>query len=389
MERFGLLAGVSSERLDELLGHCPVLELGPGETLLETGQENHAVYLLLSGCLKVHQDESDSDDCLPIVPGEFVGELSIIDGEPVSACVIAEKPSRLLVIAEEEFWERLMPMPTVARNFLAALSQKMRTASRIIVERVQQQLAYRHMVKELQIARGIQESMLPSRFPLFPERKEVDIFAAMHAAKEVGGDFYDAFFIAPGQLFLCIGDVSGKGISAALFMVRCLTQIRTETRYEHAPHDILRRINRALCENNESAMFVTVFCAVLDIAAGELVYSNGGHNAPLTSSSRGQFDFIPMPRGVLIGVHPDARFSCLSLTLQPGQALLAYTDGVTEALNDRDELFGDDRLRAILSEQRHADAQGVVDAVRRGVNEFIQATPQSDDITLIALRYLG
>ena len=388
-DRLRLFSGISADLVEELLANNPVLALAAGEVLLMPGQRNHSVFLLLSGSLHIHLDDLDSADFIPIVPGECVGEMSIIDGKAVSAYVVAEATSRVLVIAEEAFWGSLMSFPLVARNLLAALSDRMRTTNQVILERMQQQLAYQHMLKELQIARGIQESMLPSRFPLFPKRREVDLYATMYAAREVGGDFYDAFFITPGKLFICVGDVSGKGMSAALFMVRCLTQIRMETRCELTPDDILQRVNAGLCENNEPGMFVTLFCGVLDVSNGEFVYSNGGHNAPLTDTVPGRFDFIPMPRGILVGVAESAGFASMTMRMRPGQTLVAYTDGVTEALNRHGELFGDERLRATLSRHPDADAEGLVAAVRQGVEAFAEATEQSDDITLLAVRYLG
>jgi len=384
-----LFSGIPETLVGGILAQHGVLNFAAGEVILTPGQKNDSIYLLLSGRLQIHLNDKESSDFILINPGECVGEMSIIDGKPVSAYVLAETTSRVLVIHEKEFWGSLIPIPGVARNLLCALSERMRMTNQVMLQRMQQQLALKHMLKELQIARGIQTGMLPSKFPLFPDRNEVDLFAVMNSAREVGGDFYDAFFITPRKLFICVGDVSGKGVSAALFMVRSLTQIRMEALRDIPPNEILRRVNKGLCENNEPGMFVTVFCGVLDTGSGEFTYSNGGHNAPFSDLVPGTFDCMPMPRGILVGVAENATYASLTLKLRPGQTVVAYTDGVTEALNQRRELFSDERLRMVLSSHRGADAKTIIDAVRSEIDCFIENTDQSDDITLLAVRYLG
>jgi sigma-B regulation protein RsbU (phosphoserine phosphatase) len=370
--------------LEEILAGCAVLTAADGETILTPGQENSAVYVLLSGCLKIYLDEKDTTS-IDINPGECVGEMSIIDRQPVSAYAVAQGPSRLLAIPENTFWELVSSSPVVAKNLLMMLSSRIRIKDQVALQRMHERLA---LEKELKIARSIQASMLTTKFDLL-SHSGADLYAIMDPVKEIGGDFYDAFFITPDKLFLCVGDVVGKGMPAALFMVQSITQLRMEAMREPDPQRILTRVNRGLYENNGSSMFVTLFCGVLDTATGELAYANGGHNPPLSDAAGGGFEFIPMPDGTILGVFKDAEYENARLTLKPGQSLIAYTDGVPEANNLKGEFFGEERLRAVVNAHASAHAKSLTEAIRREVYAFTGDTHPSDDLTLLALRYLG
>ena len=389
ISRLQLFSGIPYHLIEDVLKTCPVLELASGEVMLTPGQRNDSIYLLLAGGLQIHLGARDTNDFIVIGPGECIGELSIIDGKPVSAYVVAETACRVLIIHEAVFWGSIIPIPEVARNLMIVLSERMRLNNKLILERLKSHLMLEHLQKELQVAKRIQASMLPSTFPLFPERADVDIFAVMDAAKDIGGDFFDAFFVKPDRLFIGIGDVSGKGIPAALFMARSMTQLRMEALRDLPPDEILARVNSRLCENNESGMFVTLFCGILDLQTGDLRYSNAGHNPPLADAAGGSFDFIEVPRGTVVGIMEDARFECARMRLQPGQTLMLYTDGVTEAMNPRQELYSEERFRETLSSGRRADAKAIIEAVRGDIDSFAQGASQSDDITMLALRYLG
>lgn len=384
-----LFAGIPYHLIEDMLRSCPVLELAAGEVMLTTGQSNDSIYLVLTGSLQIPLGGRDTKDCIVIGPGECTGELSIIDGKPVSANVVAQTPCRVLIIHEGIFWGSIIPIPEVARNLMIVLAERMRLNHKLILERVKSQLMLEHLQKELQIAKRIQASMLPSTFPLFPERTDVDIYAVMDAAKDVGGDFFDAFFIKPNMLFFGVGDVAGKGIPAALFMARSMTQLRMEALRDLPPDEILARVNVRLCENNDSGMFVTLFCGILDLETGDLRYSNAGHNPPLASMAGGSFDFIEVPRGTMVGIIEGVRFECARMVLQPGQSLVLYTDGVTEAMNTQQEFYSEGRFRETLSAGRHADARAIIDAVMGDIRSFAEGASPSDDITLLALRYLG
>jgi len=384
-----LFAGVPHELIEPLLADCAVHTVAVGGVLLRPGEPNDAIYVLLSGLLHIRLDATDTDGGIAIEPGGNIGELSIIDGKPVSAFVVAAQECSVMRIPAEVFWDHIIPLPGVARNLLQVLSGRMRQNNDLILKRLAEHLRLELLERELKTANGIQASMLPSRFPLFPERTDVDLHAMMIAAREVGGDFYDAFFISPRQLFVAVGDVSGKGVPAALFMARSMTLLRMEAARGLAPHEILTRVNEALCTGNEAGMFVTVFCAVLDTATGELAYSNGGHNAPL-SNAGGAYAYIEPPRGLVLGMMEGTPFLPATLTLAPGESLLLYTDGVTEAADPANALYEDERLLACLrGVPARASAAQAVAAVHADVADFVDGAEASDDLTLLALTWHG
>ena len=241
------------------------------------------------------------------------------------------------------------------------------------------------MENELQIARGIQMSMLPKTFPPFPERGDVDLCADIVPAKEVGGDLYD-FFIREGKLYFCIADVSGKGVPAALVMATTRSLFRTLSAHEKSPQRIVTAINESMSDMNESNMFVTLFCAVMNLATGHLRYCNAGHNAPVLIAAGGK-DFLPTASNIAIGVLPGMSFQEQETDLHCGDTLFLYTDGLTEAENESHALFGEARMIAALDGERNAQAQ--LEAVKRAVHAFVGEANQSDDLTMLCIRYLN
>lgn len=379
-----LFTGIDEPILDEILADCAIRDVVDGEAILIPGQKNQAINILLSGRLKIYLDEQEPL-FIDIKPGECVGEMSIIEERPVSAYVVAEEPSRLLIVPEDSFWRLMSSTPVAAKNLLRTFSHRIRARDQATLQRIHERLA---LEKELKIARSIQTSLLRTDFdPL--SRNGVDLFAIMDPVKEIGGDFYDAYFITPTKLFICVGDVVGKGIPAALFMVKSITHLRMEGMRDPTPHAVLDRVNRALCENNELDLFITLFCGVLDTATGDLIYANGGHNPPLSDRESGVFEFIPMPEGLILGLFETARFESAHIGLKPGQSLLAYTDGVPEAMNRAGEFFAEQRLQAVLNANAHADPRTLIEAVRREVYVFTGNQHPADDLTLLALRYSG
>ena len=239
------------------------------------------------------------------------------------------------------------------------------------------------MQGELQIATGIQMSMVPKTFPPFPERNDLDMASTIDPAKEVGGDLYD-FFIRDEKLFFCVGDVSGKGIPAALVMAVTRTTFRNLSASEDSPGRIVKAMNDNLSSMNESNMFVTFFCGVLDLAKGHLRYCNAGHNPPLIlSNAISQLPVVPnLPLGVLGGMEFEEQETDFAFD----DALFIYTDGLTEAENSKHELFGEQRMKASLSGRK--SAKDHLDNIRRSVAEFVGDAPQSDDLTLLFIHYL-
>ncbi len=258
-------------------------------------------------------------------------------------------------------------------SHLALLRDALETRDRLVA-----------LQNELDVASRMQQSILPTVFPKTPGYQ---VFGNMEPAREVGGDFFDVINLEGGRIGLTIADVSGKGVPAALFMMSSRTLMKGSTIGVSEPGNVLEEVNNLLEADNEAAMFVTLFYAVLDPETGTLLYANGGHNPPLVVHLGGASTVLPMTGGMALGVMSGLSYRQDAATLQPGDIAILYTDGVTEAMNARDEEFGLDRLQAVFAERQPDNAQEVSLAVFEAVHEFAGATPQSDDITcLIVVR---
>jgi phosphoserine phosphatase RsbU/P len=242
---------------------------------------------------------------------------------------------------------------------------------------------------ELSIAHDIQMALLPKIFPPFPDRREFDLFALMQPAREVGGDFYDFFFVDETHLCFAIADVSGKGVPAALFMAMSMTLIKVTARYGLPPQEVLFRVNNELARENDSSMFVTTFFGILDTKSGELTYANGGHNPPLHLKRDGTVAWLPKSGSLVVGGMGDAPYRREQLLLEPGDCLFLYTDGVTEAMNTHEKLFSEQRLERDLSALHGNGIKDVVYGIMANIRAFTGDAPQSDDITMMLIKYVG
>ena len=236
---------------------------------------------------------------------------------------------------------------------------------------------------ELQIARDIQMGMIPQVFPPFPDRKDIDLYASMEPAREVGGDLYD-YFIQGGRLYFCIADVSGKGVPASLFMAVVRNLFRAAGKQELLPDEIARRINDILSDGNEQLMFVTMFIGAIDLETGRLDFCNCGHNPPIVLPHDGKPVFLSCKANTSIGILPDARFEGEYVDGFKDTPLFLYTDGLNEAENPDHELFGSDRLLAILGEP-YTDAETVVKRMQKAISEHVAGADASDDLTMLCL----
>ncbi len=245
------------------------------------------------------------------------------------------------------------------------------------------------MESELNIGRDIQMSMLPLSFPAFPERHDFDIYAALYPAQEVGGDFYDLFLIDENHLCFCVGDVSGKGVPAALFMAVTKTLIKSRADTDMSPAKIVSHVNCEQSKGNDSCMFVTLFLAILDLPSGNMVYCNAGHNPPYLQRSSGELERLDARHGPVIGAVEDMGYDESSLQLQPGDLVYLYTDGITEAMNSNRDLYGEQRMVGQLEGREFDSAAAAVTASVDDVWAFQGDAPQADDITVLATRYNG
>jgi len=260
------------------------------------------------------------------------------------------------------------------------------------LKNLQETTAAREKIEsELRIARDIQMSMLPNRKTVLAGRTEIDIYAVLEPAREVGGDLYDFFFIDEDHFCFIVGDVSDKGVPAALFMARSKALLRSAAQDRNAaPGRILQTANMELADGNEMLMFITVFLGILNIRTGEVVFSNAAHVPPVLFTEAGQCRTVELPVGKPLGITKRAGFKTERLHLQPRESLLVFTDGVTEAENREKAFFGDERLLTLLGNLDHpAGANRCVDAVLHDVKSFSEGAPQSDDITVLCVRYAG
>ena len=242
---------------------------------------------------------------------------------------------------------------------------------------------------ELGMATAIQVSQLPHLFPAFPDRKEFDIYASMTPAKEVGGDFYDFFLVDDDHIGLVMADVSGKGVPAALFMMVSKILIRNRVQNGEGPGEALRNVNNQLMEGNEVEFFVTVWLAVVEISTGRGVVVNAGHEHPVLRRSDGKFELIKYRHSLAVAAMENVRFKEREFQLYPGDTVFVYTDGVAEASNSKNELYGTDRMLSILNQNLDADPEEVLRGVMRGINDFVDGAEQFDDITMLCFRYNG
>lgn len=243
---------------------------------------------------------------------------------------------------------------------------------------------------ELDVARRIQESMLPSIFPAYPHREEFDIFASMNPAKEVGGDFYDFFLIDDTHMALIMADVSGKGIPGALFMMISKILLKTHTNKGMEPPEIAFEVNNLLYENNEVEMFVTVWLGIMDLETGHVQAINGGHEYPLIRRAGGEFELMKDAHSFVLGGFEDMKFKKYEFDLNAGDCLFLYTDGVPEATNSENELYGMNRALAALNRDPSLNPESLIQVLSEDIDEFVGEAPQADDITMMGvhIRYL-
>ena len=242
---------------------------------------------------------------------------------------------------------------------------------------------------ELHMAKQIQEGMLPSIFPPYPDRREFDLYASMDPAKEVGGDFYDFFLIDDDHLALVMADVSGKGVPGALFMMASKIILKSTATQGGSPADILTRMNKAICANNPMEMFVTVWLGILEISTGRLTAANAGHEYPVIRQAGGSFELFKDRHGFVVGGMDGVKYKGYDLWLHPGDKLFLYTDGLPEATDGDQKMFGVERMLATLNEHQNETPGTILTKVHRAVDAFVDGAEQFDDLTMLCIEYKG
>ena len=271
--------------------------------------------------------------------------------------------------------DSMMTMATDMKSFMKDLLRETKERERIGAE--------------LNVAANIQADLLPKTFPAFPQRDEFDLFASMTPAKKVGGDFYDFFMVDDDHLALVIADVSGKGVPAALFMVISRTLIKNGAQMGISPSEVLSYANDRLCENNENDMFVTVWLAIIEISTGKGVAANAGHEHPALRRAGGAWELVEYKHSMAVAVMEGVPFGEHEFQLNPGDSLFVYTDGVPEATDANEELFGNERMLTALNEKPDALPKEILPHVKKRVDEFVGDAPQFDDLTMLGISWFG
>jgi sigma-B regulation protein RsbU (phosphoserine phosphatase) len=389
ISRTALFRDVPYDELELILAGCRVVDYAAGDRVLAAGQQSNRVWVVIEGTLRVHLDGPDSEDFLEIPYGECVGEISVADGKLSTAWVIAAGHCRLLEIQAETFLGRLLTIPQVGRNLITILAERMRRSNERVRQRVRMEMELKALQRELDFARRIQASMLPAN-PLFTDEARLDCHGFMRAARQVGGDFYDAMQLDSNRYLVAIGDVCNKGMPAALFMAQTLALLRSSAirgrRDDNSDMaDLTGQGNDQLCQMNTEQLFVSVFLAVIDLEQDEIRFVNAGHNPPLLKLPGQTPKFVDEPRNPVAGMVSGISYRAGSVGFPPGSLLLLYTDGVTEAEAADNSQFGEEALVTCVA-RPHPTAASVVDEIVAEVDGFAAGYSQADDITLLAVR---
>ncbi|OGV73955.1 MAG: hypothetical protein A3K19_22930 [Lentisphaerae bacterium RIFOXYB12_FULL_65_16] len=364
--------------IERFLPHMERRAFRKGDVLFRQGDPADAMFYIEAGSILL------SEIGKGLGPGEVIGEMGLLcpaNRRTVSAVceqdLVAYRMGREGVLAMMDRAPR--DVFTLIQLAIGRYSENLRHEAN----------ARAQMESELRIAQEIQSSSLPSVATAFPGQTAFSLAADMDPAKEVGGDFYDFFLVDANTVFMAVGDVSGKGVPAALFMMTVKTLLKAEAMSGLPPDEVLRRVNRIVCTGNTTFMFVTVLCATLDLTSGRLMFGNAGHCPPLVRQGGGRFEYLEVPPSLVLGFMPDAVFTSGTLTLQPGDAVFLYTDGVTEATNPGGDFYGDERLRAVLGQGAPFGVADLIADVRGDVRRFVEAAPQSDDVTMLTVCFNG
>jgi sigma-B regulation protein RsbU (phosphoserine phosphatase) len=383
-----LLGDLPPELLSRVLAQARIASFAAGETVLRRGVANEVLHVLLSGRLHVHLDLVEASRPVVLDPGALFGEVSMIDGKPVSAFVLADEASRVLQVPGALFWAEIATLPGVARGIMRGLGTMLRRTSEAAAAGLQERLRNEATARELAFAREIQMGMLRTSVPWFPQETRAAAAAVVEPALEVGGDLYDAFLLDPDRLFFVIGDVAGKGVSAALVMVRTLTQLRAVAAGRMPLRAVLAELNETLLAGSDTAMFVTLLAGILDLRSGVVDLLNFGHCPPVSAPPGGAPALCPLVPAPALGILPGAHPGESGLVMRPGETLLLYSDGVTEAMDPAGAAFGNDRLLAAVA-RPGGEPGALVHHVAGEVARFRAGAGQADDVTLLAVTWNG
>jgi serine phosphatase RsbU (regulator of sigma subunit) len=402
-----LFAALPREELVGLKADLRMVERAGGEFLFAEGDPGDRFYIVLSGQLEVVKAIGTKEERIlnRCGPNDYLGEISLMEsGGLRTASVRALTASRLLEMTRDDFNSLLQRQPAIAFHMAKVLSMRLREADRLTIRDLEQknreldqayrdlQAAQKQIIEkeklehELALARDIQKSMLPRYIPTM---EGFEFGASMIPAKAVGGDFFDFIPLEPDSLGIAVGDVSDKGVPAALFMAMARSLLRAEAHKNLSPKEVLHRVNQHLRDFNEGEMFVTIVYGLLNRRTRNFDYARAGHEIPVMCDSRGRPISLRKGKGQALGIFDVAVAEEQRIHLSPGCTLLIYSDGLTDAANMQNERFGIERVRQTLPGLRHASAQSMCDNLLKLAAEHQSGVPRYDDITIVVIRALG
>ena len=395
------LEGATPEVLERLAEVAVERSFQPGQVVFEEDSTGRELYLIVEGVVEVVKGYGAEEMVIATNgPGTFFGEMALIEDMPRFATIRALEPTRLLEFSERDLRSVLIRQPLLLYQVTRVLSARVRETDLKMIadlQRKNQELAqaYRELQeaqaalvekerleRELELARELQQSILPQEFPDLPG---FNCAARSRPAWQVGGDFYDVIRLSKGRVGLVMADVSDKGLAAALYMALTRSLIHAEAKHSSSPRQVLLNVHRLLLEITQADMFVTVFYGVLDPARGTLRYARAGHDRPLLfSPSSGECRFLAAD-GILLGLVEEVRLEEVSAHLRPGDLLVLYTDGITDANSPAGEFFGVERLRETVSAAGGLSAQDLCDFIFEHVDRFQTGAAQYDDMALLVV----
>jgi sigma-B regulation protein RsbU (phosphoserine phosphatase) len=401
-----LFAALPDEELDNLKATLRTVELASGDVLFCEGDPGDRFYIVLRGQLELVKAVSSKEERIlnRFGSGDYFGEISLMEpGGLRTASVRALTASKLFEMTRDDFDRLLQRRPAIAFHIAKVLSSRLREADRLTIKDLEQknheldhayrdlQAAQKQIIEreklehELALAREIQKSMLPRSLPTM---EGFEFAARMVPAKAVGGDFFDFIPLGPDSLGVAVGDVSGKGVPAALFMAMARSLLRAEAHKKLSPKEVLERVNRHLIDLNEAEMFVTILYGLLNRRTHTFEYARAGHEVPVMCDPLGQLIQIPRGKGQALGVFDAAISEEQKINFTPGCTLLIYSDGVTDATNMENEWFGIERVHESVCALRQVSAQVVCDNLLKLVSEHQAGVPRYDDMTIVVIRSL-
>lgn len=398
-----LFASLSQDEKRHVLNCMSPHELATGAVLIHEGDPGDSMYIITSGEIEFLKALGTPEEHLLSVfqAGEFFGEVALLDSSRRrSASARARCPSTVLRMTADDFHQLLQSRPALAYQMASIVSNRLRTASDATIRDLEtknralaqayselkaaqaQIIEKERLEKELEVARKIQLSMLPEQLP---EVKGFTFGAHMQAARQVGGDFYDLFALNDDHIAIVIGDVCDKGVPSALYMALTRSLVRAEALRKETPANTLKQVNSLLVDMSNSSLFVTVLYGVLDLTSKRFTYARAGHELPILRRAGGSLPSIPHTDGAPMGLFPDIEIDKATLHLLPGDLLLLFSDGASDASNPLEQMFGRDRLAQALLTRTESHAQAVCDNLLDAILTHQQNAPQFDDITLVII----